>query len=118
MSYAIVIVFEGVTEADYWAVNATLGINPDGTGDWPEGIRSHAAGPTANGWVVIEKWESKAAQQAFMGGRLGAASRRPGYRRRRRSSRPTRSTTRTSTEPRRRGSLDHGVVTGELWDGR
>jgi hypothetical protein len=74
MSYAIVIAFEGVTEADYWAVNATLGINPDGTGDWPEGLRSHAAGPTdSGGWLVIEKWESKAAQEAFMGGRLGAA---------------------------------------------
>jgi hypothetical protein len=73
MSYAIVIVFEGVTEADYWAVNASLGINRDGTGDWPAGIRSHAGGPTADGWVVIEKWESKEAQEAFMGGRLGAA---------------------------------------------
>jgi hypothetical protein len=73
MSYAIVIVFEGVTEADYWAVNANLGINRDGSGEWPEGIRSHAAGPTANGWVVIEKWESKQAQEAFMAGRLGAA---------------------------------------------
>ena len=73
MSYAIVIVFEGVSEDDYWAVNSSLGINRDGTGDWPDGIRSHAAGPTADGWVVIEKWESKEAQEAFMGGRLGAA---------------------------------------------
>ena len=73
MSYAIVIVFEGVTEADYWTVNANMGINRDGSGEWPEGIRSHAAGPPANGWVVIEKWESKSAQEAFMAGRLGAA---------------------------------------------
>jgi hypothetical protein len=73
MSYAIVIRFEGVTEADYWAVNDTLGMNRDGTGDWPEGMRSHAAGPTDNGWVVVEKWESKEAQEAFMAGRLGAA---------------------------------------------
>ncbi len=73
MSYAIVIVFDGVTEADYWAVNANLGINRDGSGEWPEGIRSHAAGPTADGFVVIEKWESKQAQEAFMAGRLGAA---------------------------------------------
>jgi hypothetical protein len=74
MSYAIVVVFEGVTEADYWAVNADLGINRDGAGAWPDGIRSHAAGPTAGGgWVVIEKWESKQAQEAFMAGRLGPA---------------------------------------------
>lgn len=73
MSFAIVIVFEGVTEADYWAVNDQLGIDRDGTGDWPDGIKSHAAGPTADGWLVVEKWESKAAQEAFMSGRLGAA---------------------------------------------
>lgn len=73
MSHAVVIVFEGVSEADYWGVNDQLGINRDGTGNWPEGLRSHAGGPTASGWVVIEKWESKAAHEAFMAGRLGAA---------------------------------------------
>jgi hypothetical protein len=74
MSYAIVLVFEGVSEADYWAVNSNLGLNRDGTGDWPEGMRAHVAGPSANGgWVVIESWESKASQEAFMASRLGAA---------------------------------------------
>ena len=73
MSYLIVLVFEGVSEADYWKVNDSLGINRDGTGDWPDGIKSHAAGPTPNGWLVVEKWESKAAQEAFMGSKLGAA---------------------------------------------
>ena len=73
MSYAIVLVFEGVTEDDYWKVNDNLGVNRDGTGDWPDGMKSHAGGPTPNGWLVIEKWESKAAQEAFMGSRLGAA---------------------------------------------
>ena len=73
MSYAIVLVFEGVSEADYWKVNENLGINRDGSGDWPDGIKSHAAGPTPSGWVVVEKWETKAAQEAFMASRLGAA---------------------------------------------
>ncbi len=73
MSYAIALVFEGVSEADYWAVNAALGINRDGSGDWPAGIRSHVGGPTPNGWLVCEIWESKAAHEAFMGSRLGAA---------------------------------------------
>ncbi len=73
MSYAIVLRFEGVTEDDYWKVNDSLGINRDGTGDWPDGMKSHAGGPTPDGWVVIEKWESKAAQEAFMASRLGAA---------------------------------------------
>jgi hypothetical protein len=73
MSFTIVIAFDGVTEADYWKVNELLGINRDGSGGWPDGLRSHAAGPTSDGWVVVEKWESEEAQQAFLVGRLGAA---------------------------------------------
>ena len=73
MSYGIVLRFEGVSEDDYWAVNSKLGIGPDGSGDWPEGMKSHVAGPTPDGWVVIEIWESKGAQEAFMANRLGAA---------------------------------------------
>ena len=32
MTYAIVLVFEGVSEADYWKVNDILGIGRDGAG--------------------------------------------------------------------------------------
>ena len=73
MAYGIVLVFDGVTADDYWAVNAKLGINPDGTGDWPDGLVSHSAGPTGTGWVVTEVWAVKADQEAFMTGRLGEA---------------------------------------------
>ena len=54
-------------------MNAKLGINPDGTGDWPDGLVSHSAGPTGTGWVVTEVWAVKADQEAFMTGRLGEA---------------------------------------------
>lgn len=73
MAYGIVLVFDGVGADDYWAVNDRLGINRDGSGDWPEGILSHCGGPTATGWVVAEVWNSKADQEAFMASRLGAA---------------------------------------------
>jgi hypothetical protein len=74
VAYGIVLVFEGVTEADYWAVNDKLGIaRDDWTEGWPEGALSHTGGPTATGWVVTEVWESKAAQERFMAQRLGAA---------------------------------------------
>lgn len=73
MAYGIVLLFDGVTADQYWAVNERLGINPDGSGDWPAGILSHAGGPTATGWVVSEVWSSKSDQEAFMGTRLGAA---------------------------------------------
>jgi hypothetical protein len=74
MAYGIVLVFDGVPESQYWAVNEKLGIKRDGTGDWPDGLISHGGGPTANGgWVVTEIWSSKDAQEQFMTGRLGAA---------------------------------------------
>jgi len=73
MSYGLVLRFEGVTEAQYWQVNEKLGINRDGSGDWPAGLISHSGGATSDGWVVSEVWSSKADQEAFMGSRLGAA---------------------------------------------
>ena len=74
MAYGIVLEFTGVSEKDYRAVNEQLGIDPDkGTGDWPAGLTSHAGGTTPEGLCVVEIWESKAQQEAFMANRLGAA---------------------------------------------
>ncbi len=73
MAYGLVLVFEGVTEQDYWAVNDKLGIKVDTDEGYPDGMIAHAGGPTDNGWVVIEMWESKAAHEAFMSSQLGAA---------------------------------------------
>ena len=73
MSYGIVLVFDGVGADQYWAVNDQLGIKPDGSGDWPAGLRSHTGGSTGTGWVVAEVWDSKGDQEAFMASRLGAA---------------------------------------------
>ena len=58
----------GVTQEQYEQVGARL---TDGRGlgslsDWPVGgILSHAAGPTADGWRVIDVWESEEAFQRF-----------------------------------------------------
>ena len=58
----------GVTQEQYEQVGARL---TDGRGlsslsDWPvDGILSHAAGPTADGWRVIDVWESEEAFQRF-----------------------------------------------------
>jgi hypothetical protein len=75
MAYGIVLEFDGVTQQQYDAVNEKLGIDmAAGTGDWPAGLTSHAGGTTAGGgFCVFEVWESKAQQQAWIGGRLGAA---------------------------------------------
>jgi hypothetical protein len=73
MGYAITLRFEGVTEADYWAVNEVLGIERDGTGDVPAGLRLHTAGPLDGGWMVSEVWDDKATFDAWLGGPLGEA---------------------------------------------
>lgn len=74
MAYGIVLEFEGIGKKEYDSVNDELEIDPAaGTGDWPPGLTSHMGGSTPTGLFVVEVWESKAQQVAWMGGRLGAA---------------------------------------------
>ena len=75
MAYGIILEFDNrVGKKQYDAVNEKLGIDmAAGTGDWPAGLRSHAGGTTPDGFVVCEVWDSKAQQESWMGGRLGAA---------------------------------------------
>ncbi len=74
MAEALILEFDGVGRALYDAVNRELGIDPaTGEGDWPAGLQWHGAGATEGGWSVIEVWESREAQAAFMQERLGAA---------------------------------------------
>lgn len=53
-------------------MNAKFGIDmKTGKGNWPSGMQSHAAGPTADGdFIVVEVWDSKSAQEEFMITRL------------------------------------------------
>jgi len=81
MPSALVLTFaDGVTESQYNAVNATLGIDmAAGTGDFPDGLIRHTAGPTpTGGWIVTELWESEEHQGRFMAGRLGEALHKEG----------------------------------------
>jgi hypothetical protein len=76
MAYGILLEFDdSVGKQQYDAVNEKLGIDmaKNGAGEWPGGLVSHAGGATADGFIVYEVWESKAQQEAFMAGRLGAA---------------------------------------------
>jgi hypothetical protein len=83
MTYGILLEFDdSVGKKQYDAVNEQLGLDPvKGTGDWPDGLISHAGGTLSDGFIVYEVWESQAKQEAFMAGRLGAAL---GHRRRHR----------------------------------
>jgi hypothetical protein len=75
MADALVLEFDGVDESQYRFVSSKLGIDADtGIGDWPAGLVRHSAGPTdGGGFVVLEVWESRDAQAAFMDARLNAA---------------------------------------------
>jgi quinol monooxygenase YgiN len=75
MPEALILEFNGVSEADYEAVSKQLGIDVQtGRGDWPAGLLSHAAGTADDGlFVVSEVWSSRAAQESFLASRLGAA---------------------------------------------
>jgi hypothetical protein len=76
MPEVVILEFRDIDPAIYDTVNASLGIDPvTGEGDWPEGLVSHTGAEhlDGNGLTVLEIWESRDAQDAFMNGRLGAA---------------------------------------------
>lgn len=65
---AIAILFEtpDCTQAQYEQVSSV--VLPDG--QLPEGMQSHLAAPSGNGWVVVEVWDSEEAAQRFFEGPL------------------------------------------------
>ncbi len=75
MASELILEFEGVTVAEYHAVNEQLGIDPEsGEGTWPDGLVTHSAGLNEDGHlVVIEIWDTPEHQARFMEGRLGEA---------------------------------------------
>lgn len=59
----------------YNKVNGLLGVDPaTGQGDWPAGILTHLGGlGEKDSLIVVEVWDSQAAQEKFMSERLGPA---------------------------------------------
>jgi hypothetical protein len=68
------IVFEvDCDPALYSKVNGVLGLDPNtGSGDWPKGLLSHVGAGGNSKVVVVEVWESRTAQEAWMA-KLGPA---------------------------------------------
>jgi hypothetical protein len=67
MAYGIVHQFPGATEDQYLA--AVAAVHPS-DGSLPEGQIFHAAGPTADGWLVIAIHESQESWERFRDGTL------------------------------------------------
>jgi hypothetical protein len=79
MAAGLLLEFDGVGREQYEAVNERLGIDSaTGEGEWPDGLLFHAGGAKTGGWVVMEVWESRQAQERFMESRLGQALREGG----------------------------------------
>ena len=68
---AVALLFEGpgITQAQY--DQARQEVSPNNS--LPAGALYHVAGPTANGWRVVEVWESQDALDRFFAEKLGAA---------------------------------------------
>jgi hypothetical protein len=68
MAIIAVLDIPGATQAQYEEVTSRLsgGRSLKQRSDWPvEGLISHAAGPTPDGWFVTDVWESEDALRRF-----------------------------------------------------
>jgi hypothetical protein len=71
---AIGLIFDGagVTQAQYEQVlNEVMP-----SGGMPDGMQSHIAGATENGWLVTEVWDSQESAKKFFEEKLGQALQR------------------------------------------
>ena len=75
MAVGLILEFSGIGKAEYDAVDKALGLDMyTKTGDFPDGLITHAAGTSDRGtFIVAEVWASQAHQEKFMQSRLGAA---------------------------------------------
>jgi hypothetical protein len=68
MAIGVLFEFPGVTAAQYDGLTKKLtgGRGLRALSDWPvKGVLSHLAGPSPNGWRVVDVWESEAAFNKF-----------------------------------------------------
>ncbi|MFD3311897.1 hypothetical protein [Streptomyces sp. NPDC058694] len=69
MAIVVVLDMPGMTQAQYEQSAEKVSGRPGpvkSPADWPvSGLISHTAAPTANGWLVVDVWESEEAFQQF-----------------------------------------------------
>ena len=76
MAMGHVLEFPGGSMALYDAVTKELGIKGDQ--GWPSGLLTHSAGPTADGFIVMESWESEDVWSKFFESTLQPAFQKVG----------------------------------------
>jgi hypothetical protein len=72
MAEMLIVEVKGTKVEQYDEVNGYLELNVEtGRGPWPDGLRSHTGGAAQNGDItVVEIWDSREQQAAFMETRL------------------------------------------------
>src|SRR5215207_3218280 len=77
MPFGVLQEMPGVSEAEYKLVEQYLGPNR------PSGLLAHVAGPTEDGWRIINVWQDEAAFRRFQSERLvraaGLAAQQDGF---------------------------------------
>jgi hypothetical protein len=68
MAYGVVHQFPGGTEEQY---QVTVAVVHPSDGGLPEGQTFHAAGPTADGWMIVAIHDSQASWETFRDNTLG-----------------------------------------------
>jgi hypothetical protein len=77
MAVGLIFQLSGVDAAKYDAVAKELGLKGK-KAVWPAGMISHVAGPTEDGWCVVDVWSSQAQLDSFMSKKLKPAFDRAG----------------------------------------
>ena len=72
MAVGLLMQFKGVGAPKYDAIMKEMKLY-ENKGTWPDGIISHVAGATPDGWCVLDVWESQAHFDKFFAGRLKPA---------------------------------------------
>jgi hypothetical protein len=77
MAIGLVMHFKGVKMDQYDKVMKDMGLTGNRS-EWPDGIISHAAGPTPDGMCVVDLWQSQVQFDKFFQGRVMPAMQRTG----------------------------------------
>jgi hypothetical protein len=73
MAIGFIMDFANVGLDKYEAVMKELQLSTNSNGNWPDGVLTHTAGKTPNGWCVVDVWESEAAFGKFREAKLAPA---------------------------------------------
>lgn len=79
MAEGLILRFPGASADDYKEVHAALGFDEENRGDWPDGMIAHAGGVVDGTLYIMETWESRAAHQRWMEGRVAQAFQNTGF---------------------------------------